>query len=54
MNPLNGRQKLDLDSRSFLMMLKGALAPTITIAMYVCRVAFISTIETKNDPKLPK
>ncbi|KAK9242053.1 hypothetical protein V1506DRAFT_548716 [Lipomyces tetrasporus] len=34
LNPLKWREKLDLDFRSFLMMLKGALAPTITIAIY--------------------
>ncbi|CEJ61560.1 hypothetical protein PMG11_10089 [Penicillium brasilianum] len=34
LNPLQWWEKLDLDSRSFLMMLKGALAPTITIAIY--------------------
>ncbi|KAF3402071.1 hypothetical protein F1880_009843 [Penicillium rolfsii] len=32
--PFNWRAKLGIDSRSFLMMLKGALAPTITIAIY--------------------
>lgn len=34
-NPMYWWPKLELDSRTVLMMLKGALAPTITIAMYV-------------------
>ncbi|GFN10972.1 hypothetical protein AtubIFM54640_007366 [Aspergillus tubingensis] len=34
LNPLTWRQRLDLDTRSFLIMLKGALPPTIVIAIY--------------------
>nr|XP_001400829.2 hypothetical protein ANI_1_1198124 [Aspergillus niger CBS 513.88] len=34
LNPLTWRQRLDLDARSFLIMLKGALPPTIVIAIY--------------------
>lgn len=34
LSPARLWEYLDLDSHSFLMMLKGALAPTITIAMY--------------------
>ncbi|PWY93874.1 hypothetical protein BO94DRAFT_612428 [Aspergillus sclerotioniger CBS 115572] len=33
-NPLTWRQRLDLDAQSFLIMLKGALPPTIVIAIY--------------------
>lgn len=35
LNPTYWWPKLELDSRTALMMMKGALAPTITIAMYV-------------------
>ncbi|KAJ5652824.1 hypothetical protein N7507_010250 [Penicillium longicatenatum] len=35
LNPAYWWPKLELDSRTALMMMKGALAPTITIAMYV-------------------
>ncbi|OGE55937.1 hypothetical protein PENARI_c003G02553 [Penicillium arizonense] len=34
LNPSTWWSKLELDSRTMLMMLKGALAPTITIAIY--------------------
>ncbi|RAK96940.1 uncharacterized protein BO80DRAFT_496617 [Aspergillus ibericus CBS 121593] len=34
LNPLTWRQRLELDTRSFLIMLKGALPPTIVIAIY--------------------
>ncbi|OJZ84351.1 hypothetical protein ASPFODRAFT_138918 [Aspergillus luchuensis CBS 106.47] len=34
LNPLTWGQRLDLDTRSFLIMLKGALPPTIVIAIY--------------------
>ncbi|GKZ23185.1 hypothetical protein AbraIFM66951_000727 [Aspergillus brasiliensis] len=34
LNPLTWRRRLDLDTRSFLIMLKGALPPTIVIAIY--------------------
>ncbi|RMZ47870.1 hypothetical protein CA14_008553 [Aspergillus flavus] len=34
LNPLTWKSRLGLDSRSFLMMLKGALPPTIVIAIY--------------------
>ena len=35
LRPVYWWPKLELDSRTALMMMKGALAPTITIAMYV-------------------
>lgn len=35
LSPVYWWPKLELDSRTALMMMKGALAPTITIAMYV-------------------
>ncbi|PYH49747.1 uncharacterized protein BP01DRAFT_378358 [Aspergillus saccharolyticus JOP 1030-1] len=34
LNPMTWRRRLDLDTRTFLMMLKGALPPTIVIAIY--------------------
>ncbi|PYI11948.1 hypothetical protein BO78DRAFT_331869 [Aspergillus sclerotiicarbonarius CBS 121057] len=34
LNPLTWRERLELDTRSFLIMLKGALPPTIVIAIY--------------------
>lgn len=48
LNPLKWWEDLGLDTRSFLMMLKGALAPTITIAMYVCRVILVRRLRLIN------
>jgi hypothetical protein len=37
LNPLAWRSRLELDLQAFLMILKGAITPTIVIAMYVLR-----------------
>ena len=56
LNPTYWWPKLELDSRTALMMMKGALAPTITIAMYVKLLnrEQACSATTKNDILTPE